>query len=103
MSSDTIDFSENCAHFHQILRDTPGVEMYVYPHREKAMPREEIAEQLRKGCDGLLCLLTDKIDREMVSCAPASHGKLVFFDFERFKNRNNNHVSFSCVFDPEKR
>jgi hypothetical protein len=52
--------------FPQILRDTPGVEMYVYPHRERAMPRAEIAEQLRNGCDGLLCLLTDKIDREMV-------------------------------------
>jgi hypothetical protein len=44
------------------------------------MPREEIAEQLKKGCDGLLCLLTDKIDREMVNCASfVSHEKLLFF------------------------
>lgn len=38
-------------------------------YRDKAMPRPEIAEELKKGCDGLLCLLTDKIDRELVEVA----------------------------------
>ena len=50
-----------------MLRDVPNIEMSVYEHRDKAMPREEIKSALSKGCDGLLCLLTDKIDAEMVS------------------------------------
>jgi len=53
----------------KMLRDIPGAEVEVYPHRDRAMPREEIKEQLGRGCDALLCLLTDKIDGELLDAA----------------------------------
>jgi glyoxylate/hydroxypyruvate reductase len=52
-----------------MLREVPNIEMSVYEHRDRAMPREEIIAELSKGADGLLCLLTDKIDGELIDAA----------------------------------
>lgn len=53
-----------------MLKDVPNIEMFVYEHRDRAMPRDEIVSEIKKGCDGLLCLLTDKVDDDLVRVNP---------------------------------
>lgn len=50
----------------QLARET---EMHCWPQRAP-MPATDVREQLR-GCDGLLCMITDRIDAALVDAAPS--------------------------------
>src|SRR3989338_10711076 len=46
-----------------------GHEVIVYPNNRK-IERGELLKELEKGYEGLLCLLTEKIDEELLGHAP---------------------------------
>lgn len=52
-----------------ILRDADSkLDIYMW-HSDSPMPRDELLKQLSNGADGLLCVLTDKIDKEVLDTA----------------------------------
>lgn len=57
------------------LKDA-GHEVVVY-HKNQRMERQELIDELRKGYDGLLCLLTDKIDPEIIAADDKKQLKII--------------------------
>jgi len=53
-----------------------GHEVVVYPRNTKILP-EELKAELKKGYDGLLCLLTEKITEEILACDERKQLKII--------------------------
>ncbi|KAJ0406324.1 hypothetical protein ATCC90586_007362 [Pythium insidiosum] len=66
-------FSRNIPYALSRFRELLGaasssVEITCFDSEEAAIPRDELLRRV-KGCDGLFCLLTDRIDKELLAAA----------------------------------
>ncbi|MBX5475983.1 MAG: D-glycerate dehydrogenase [Clostridia bacterium] len=52
----------------EILREA-GLSFRVWPEEGRPVPRDVLLQEVR-DCDGLLCLLTDRVDEELLRAAP---------------------------------
>ncbi|MBE3589469.1 MAG: D-glycerate dehydrogenase [Firmicutes bacterium] len=52
----------------QILREG-GLSFRVWPDEGRPVPRDVLLQEVRE-CEGLLCLLTDRVDEELLAAAP---------------------------------
>lgn len=55
----------------------PSVHLDVWPEEQTPMPRDALLEKVSSGLDGLICMLSDKIDSELLKKSPANKLRVV--------------------------
>ncbi|KAJ1484917.1 D-isomer specific 2-hydroxyacid dehydrogenase [Baffinella frigidus] len=53
----------------KMLREAPNLEVEIYPSADSPIPAEELRKRMAGGFDGLLVLLTDKVDAGLLDVA----------------------------------
>eukprot|EP00871_Galdieria_phlegrea_P003076 jgi/Galph1/376/GphlegSOOS_G5055.1 len=61
----------------QIQQALPNAELDVWPELEKPIPRDVLLKKISSGVDGIACMLTDKLDREILKESPRNKLKVI--------------------------
>ncbi|EME27744.1 glyoxylate reductase/hydroxypyruvate reductase [Galdieria sulphuraria] len=55
----------------------PTVQLDVWPEEQTPIPRTVLLEKVSSGLDGLICMLSDKVDSELLKCCPKNKLRVV--------------------------